>query len=514
MSNNNPSWPTLLLGGIATVAAITSAGYIYNKLIADGDGEALPIEERGEREEDEMEAEIRRQVRKANPERLSKNRKLSLIAKLDVLIKDLDKRSKSENRMVLMKKPIDEIQQLIQGEPSFRDGVYDPDIIYILSGMYAIIGDFGQQRKCLEKCAEKFDSLSMEYLTTCQKLVTVCVILMDFEASNKWAGCNLESWKGIIKHISSTQKNHFDLANSHASYAITLMRIGRFKESFENFKEALQLYKYVSPVHEMCLSALKNYFATLLASGDVATARSEGDRYLCQLQEVEATISNKNLKSQYIDFIIQVYHTFGCLLRNDEHFEFAAEYLERGEKYARSTVINIPLQLLVDSANVYWELENSEKASEKEKQVRDFKIHDGFKAMVPLSRSKYIHSTFAVLLENYYFMKIQLVARSEATRKEGVHIGTAVPVVHLTFKEKATFNVTFENPEGTFVQQFFLEEGQTELVIQSSIMKQKAEIYQFYKVVIQISDNEGNTLGMHHQLVLSPNPADVNADSF
>lgn len=53
---------------------------------------------------------------------------------------------------------------------------------------------------------------------------------MNYEESSKWAGKNLEAWKAIEKRASSA-KNNFDLANAHSSYAITLMRIGKFKES-------------------------------------------------------------------------------------------------------------------------------------------------------------------------------------------------------------------------------------------------------------------------------------------
>jgi len=509
MSNNNQSWPSLLLGGLVTVAAITSAGYIYNKLQTE---DAVPIEQ-GMREEDETEAEVKRQELKGKAEVLSRIKKMSLIAKLENLIKELELKSRTRN-FALMKKPIDEIQQTIQEEPSFRDGVYDPDVILLLSNMYAIISDNTQQRKCLEKCAEKFSLNSKEYMITCQRLVNVCVVLGDYEGSNKWAGCNLEAWKAVVGKADAP-KNYFDLANSHASYAITLMRVGRFKDSIENFKEALAIYKQFSPVHDMCLSTLKNYLATILASGDITNARMEADLYLLQLEESEGPVGNKLLKKQYREFILEVYHIFGCLLRDIEQFDFAAEYLERGENYAREKLMHVPLQLLVDSANIFWELENSEKASEKEKQVRDFKIHDGFKALVPLSRSKYLLSTFAVLLENCYYLKVQLVPRSEAARKEGIPIAISEAIPRLSFKEKLTLNVTFENTEGgTFDQQFFLAEGEKQLVIQSKAMNQKAEIYQFYKVVIQISDEEGTSLGMHHQLVLSPNPADVDADAL
>jgi len=451
MSNNNQNWPTLLLGGIVTVAAITSAGYIYNKLQTQ---DAVPIEPES-REQDETEVEIKKQELKSNTETLSRIKKMSLLARLENLIKELEQKSRTQNP-ALMKKPIDEIQQTIQAEPSFRDGVYDPDVILLLSNMYALIGDFAQQRKCLEKCAEKFFPPSQEYLTTCQRLVNVCVVVGDYEGSNKWAGLNLDVWRAIVSK-SGTPKNYFDLANSHASYAITLMRIGRFKDSIENFKEALQIYKQFSPVHDMCLSTLKNYLATLLSSGDVTNARMEADIYILQLEESEATVGNKLLNTQYREFILEVYHRFGCLLRDGEHIQFAVEYLERGEKYAREKLKHVPLQLLVDRANIYWELEDSEKASEKEKQVRDFKMHDGFKALVPLSRSKYLTSTFAVLLENCYYLKIQLVPRSEATRKEGIPISTSVAVPNLSFNEKLTLNVTFENTQGeNFDQQFFL----------------------------------------------------------
>jgi tetratricopeptide (TPR) repeat protein len=511
MSNNQNNWPVLLLGGIATFAAITSAGYIYNKLQA----EDIPTNKQAEeRVEDEIEVEIRRQELKANPVTLSRLKKMSLMAKLEILIRELEVKSKYQNPAI-MQQTIDEIQKLIEGEPAFHEGVSDPDVIFLLSGMYAIIGDFVQQKKCLLKCSEKFDPLSAEYLSTCQRLVSVCVILMNFEESSKWAKENLESWKKIASKA-NTPKNNLEVASAHSSYAITAMRVGKFQESKECFKIALKLFSQYSPVHEMCFNTLKNYLATLIISGDVVNARIEADLFLRQLEDIAVTVANKTFKNQHIDFIIQVYHTFGCLLRNNENFDFAVEYLERGEKYGREFCQSgVPLQLLIDSANLYWQLDNKEKASEKEQQVRDFKMQDGFKALVPLSRSKYLQSTFAVLIENYFYLKIQLLPKLESPRLEGVEISAEVPVPYLSIKEKLTLNVTFENTAGdTFVQQFFLPADQKDLVIQSKIMEQKAKIYQFYKVCIDIVDEDGSNLGQHHQLVLSPNPADIDMDAF
>lgn len=53
---------------------------------------------------------------------------------------------------------------------------------------------------------------------------------MNYEESSKWAELNLKAWKALATQVSSA-KNIFDLANSHSSYAITLMRVGKFKES-------------------------------------------------------------------------------------------------------------------------------------------------------------------------------------------------------------------------------------------------------------------------------------------
>lgn len=51
-------------------------------------------------------------------------------------------------------------------------------------------------------------------------------------------------------------------------------------------------------------------------------------------------------------------------------------------------------------------------------------------------------------IENYYYLKVQLIPKSEGPRPEGVQISTSPPVANLDFKGKLNFIVTFENTEG------------------------------------------------------------------
>lgn len=53
---------------------------------------------------------------------------------------------------------------------------------------------------------------------------------MDYEESSKWAELNLKAWKALATQVSSV-KSILELASAHSSYAITLMRVGKFKES-------------------------------------------------------------------------------------------------------------------------------------------------------------------------------------------------------------------------------------------------------------------------------------------
>src|SRR4051812_31428257 len=81
------------------------------------------------------------------------------------------------------------------------------------------------------------------------------------------------------------------------------------------------------------------------------------------------------------------------------------------------------------------------------------------KAHLSLFFNSFIYLFFQLIyLENYYYLKLQLVPKSEGIRKEGDSIGISAPVANLSFKEKVTLNVTFEDTLGGIYLHLFIYE--------------------------------------------------------